>query len=184
MAALVAALARRACSASSGVEPDLVDYVLAFIIALFLWIGRDRRDQRRAGAPAAPGRWSARDLARRTLAVPGDLPLAEAVRRAQDAEAGGIVTVTSAGAPVGAGQRGRRCCATPEDRRPWVATSTVARATWPTGLRLPADIAGEDLVRAITRTPATEYLLVEADGSIYGVLTTADVDRAFREAGS
>jgi hypothetical protein len=29
------------------------------------------------------------------------------------------------------------------------------------------------------RTPATEYLLVEPDGSIFGVLTTEDVDRAF-----
>ena len=35
-------------------------------------------------------------------------------------------------------------------------------------------------VRAISRSPATEYLLVEDDGSVYGVLTTADVDRAFR----
>jgi len=33
-----------------------------------------------------------------------------------------------------------------------------------------------------TRTPATEYLLVEDDGSVYGVLATADVDRAFRAA--
>ena len=29
------------------------------------------------------------------------------------------------------------------------------------GLRLPAEIAGEDLVTAITRHPASEYLLVE-----------------------
>ena len=29
------------------------------------------------------------------------------------------------------------------------------------------------------RTPATEYLLLEADGGVYGVLTTSDVDRAF-----
>ena len=50
----------------------------------------------------------ARDLARRTLAVPADLPLAEAIRRAQEAEAGGIVTVTSGGAPVGRRQRGGR----------------------------------------------------------------------------
>ena len=33
---------------------------------------------------------------------------------------------------------------------------------------------------AISRNPATEYLLLEDDGSIYGVLTTADVDEAFR----
>jgi hypothetical protein len=50
------------------------------------------------------------------------------------------------------------------------------------GLSLPVSIAGEDLVRAITRAPASEYLLVEEDGSVYGVLTTADVDAAFRAA--
>jgi hypothetical protein len=60
-----------------------------------------------------------------------------------------------------------------------VPTSSVAR-TLEEGLRLPADIRGEDLVRALTRTPAAEYLLVEDDGSIYGVLATDDVDRAFR----
>ena len=33
---------------------------------------------------------------------------------------------------------------------------------------------------AISRTPASEYLLVDPDGSVVGVLSTADVDRAFR----
>jgi len=164
-----------------GVRPDLVDYVLAFIIAMFLWTGAtaaisSARVRRRLPVLVA------RNLARRTLSVPGDLPLSEAVRRAQDAEAGGIVTVTSAGAPVGVVNEAA-LLATPADRRPWVATSTVAREL-AEGLRLPADISGEDLVKAIGRTPATEYLLVEEDGSIYGVLTTADVDRAFREAGT
>ena len=164
-----------------GVRPDLVDYVLAFIIAMFLWTGAtaaisSARVRRRLPVLVA------RNLARRTLSVPGDLPLSEAVRRAQDAEAGGIVTVTSAGAPVGVVNEAA-LLATPADRRPWVATSTVAREL-AEGVRLPADISGEDLVKAIGRTPATEYLLVEEDGSIYGVLTTADVDRAFREAGT
>ncbi len=71
--------------------------------------------------------------------------------------------------------------ATPEDRRPWVAVSAVARSL-EAGLSLPADIAGEDLIVAISRRPADEYLLVEPDGSVYGVLATADVDRAFRAA--
>ena len=74
--------------------PDIVDYILAFIIAMFLWTGataaiNSARVRRRLPVLVA------RQLARRTLAVPGDLPLSEAVRRAQDAEAGGIVTVTS-----------------------------------------------------------------------------------------
>ena len=71
--------------------------------------------------------------------------------------------------------------AMPEDRRPWVAVSTVAR-TLEEGLRLPVAITGAELVHAIRRTPASEYLLVEPDGSVFGVLATADVERAFREA--
>ena len=38
----------------------------------------------------------------------------------------------------------------------------------------------EDLILAISRRPAEEYLLVESDGSIFGVLATSDVDQAFR----
>jgi hypothetical protein len=48
---------------------------------------------------------------------------------------------------------------------------------------LPADAAGESLVLAMQRTPATEYLLLEPDGTVYGVLATADVDRAFAAVG-
>ena len=61
-----------------------------------------------------------------------------------------------------------------------MAVSTVAR-TLEEGLSLPATIAGEELILAISRRPADEYLLVEEDGRICGVLVTADVDKAFRE---
>ncbi len=44
---------------------------------------------------------------------------------------------------------------------------------------LPADTGGEPMIRAMQRMPATEYLLVEADGSVFGVLVSQDVDRAF-----
>jgi predicted transcriptional regulator len=100
------------------------------------------------------------------------------VRRAREAHAGAIVTVTSTGAPVGVVNEAA-LLATPEERRPWLAVSTVARSV-DHGLSLPVSITGEELVRAITLAPATEYLLVEDDGSVFGVLTTADVDRAFR----
>ncbi len=45
-----------------------------------------------------------------------------------------------------------------------------------------ADLVGEALLRAMNRTPATEYILTERDGSIFGVLVTKDVDAAFRAA--
>jgi Zn-dependent protease len=158
-------------------EPDILDFAFAFIVAAFLWSGStaamaSARMRRRLPDLVA------RRLVRPALAVPGDLPLAEAVRRAQEAGAGSIVTSTSAGEPVGIVNEAA-LAATPEDRRPWVQVSAVAR-TLENGLRLPADIHGDDLVMAISRTPATEYLLVEADGSVLGVLSTADVDRAFR----
>ncbi|NHC23201.1 site-2 protease family protein [Nocardioides sp. IC4_145] len=165
-----------------GVQAELLDFLLAFVVGLFLWTGAtaaitSARVRRRLPHLVA------RDLARRTLAVPEDLPLAEAVRRAQDAQAGSLVTVAADGTPVGLVNEAA-LLATPEDRRPWVATSTVARTLEP-GLRISAGLAGEELVRAISRTPATEYLLIEDGGvegeGVYGVLVTADVDRAFRE---
>ncbi|WP_307807868.1 site-2 protease family protein [Nocardioides xinjiangensis] len=162
----------------TGSEPTILDLVLVFILGLFLWTGATAamaHARLRQRLPALV----ARPLARRTLTVPEDLPLAEAVRRAQEAQAGSIVTVAADGTPVGIVSEAA-VTAMPADRRPWVAVSTVAR-TMEDGLALPAAVSGEDLILAISRRPAEEYLLVEEDGRIYGVLSTADVDRAFRE---
>lgn len=162
-----------------GTPPDVIDFVLAFVVAAFLWSGATASMSAARLRSRIP-QLVARDLARRTLAVPADLPLSEAVRRAQEARAGGILTTTTDGRTTGLVSEAA-LLATPEDRRPWVPTSSVAR-TLEEGLRLPVGLRGEDLVRALTRTPAAEYLLVEEDGSVYGVLVTADVDRAFRES--
>lgn len=161
-----------------GTSPDLMDFALAVIIAGFLWSGASAA---MTGARIR-GRMAhlvARDLARRTLAVPEDLPLAEAVRRAQEAQAGSLVTVVG-GTPVGIVSEAA-VAATPVERRPWIPVSTVARSL-DDGLRLPAGISGDELIGALGRTPAPDYLLVEPDGTICGVLSTADVDRAFRES--
>jgi Zn-dependent protease len=163
-----------------GTDPDVLDFVLAFVVAAFLWSGSTAAMASARLRSRLP-HLVARQLARRTLAVPSDLPLAEAVRRAHDARAGSIVTVTTGGVPEGIVSEAA-VEATPQDRRPWVAVSAVARSL-EDGLRLPADLGGEELVMAISRTPAAEYLLVEPDGSVAGVLATADVDRAFRESG-
>jgi hypothetical protein len=56
----------------------------------------------------------------------------------------------------------------------------LARTLEP-GLLLSADLVGEALVRAMQRTPANEYVLVESDGSVFGVLVSSDVDRAFAQ---
>ncbi len=153
-------------------------YLFPVVIGVFMWTA--------ASAAMTQARFRsripllvARPLARRTLAVPEDTPLAEAVRQAQEVDAGSIVTITSSGRPTGIVSEAA-VLATPEERRPWVATSTVAR-TLEEGLALPAGIAGDDLIAAISRRPSDEYLLLEEDGSILGVLSTADVNKAFRE---
>jgi Zn-dependent protease/CBS domain-containing protein len=176
--AVVVLLWPLAQTAVLGVPPELLDYLLAFVIGVFLWTGASAAMASARVRRRLPG-LVARDLARRTLTVPEDLPLAEAVRRAQEARAGSIVTLDPSGRAVGLVNESA-VLATPEDRRPWIATATVAR-TLDDGLSLPVALAGEQLVLAIGRRPAPEYLLVEEDGSIFGVLATADVDTAFRE---
>jgi len=159
---------------------DFVDYLLAWVVAAFLWGGATAAlsaVQVRRRLPAL----QARPLARRVIAVPEDLSVAEAVRRAQEAGAGGIVVHAGDDRLTGVVSEAA-LLATPDERRPWQPVSSVAR-TVEDGLVLPADIGGEDLVRAMTRTPAAEYLLLEQDGSIYGVLSSVDVDRAFAAGG-
>jgi len=158
------------------VPATLVDFLLAFVIAAFLWGGASAAiasAKVRRRLPAL----HARSLARRTVAVPHDLPIAEAVRRAQGERAGSMVVLSADGRACGVVNEAA-LVATPQDRRPWLPVSAVAR-TMEEGLSLPADLSGEPLIRAMQRTPSTEYLLLEPDGSVYGVLTSEDVDKAF-----
>ncbi|CAM3195529.1 M50 family metallopeptidase [Nocardioides dubius] len=161
-----------------GVRATLVDFLLAAVVAGFLWAGATAAMQSARLRRRLPS-LVARTLARRAVTVAGDLSVAEAVRLAQESGAGAIVTLTSDGRPVGLVNEAS-LIAMPLERRAWVAVSTLARGL-EDGLSLPAGLRGEDLIRAITRKPAHEYLLLEDDGSIFGVLATADVDRAFSQ---
>ncbi|BBH15940.1 peptidase M50 [Nocardioides baekrokdamisoli] len=180
--AILVLLVPFALSVANIYEVSTVNSVLFALVALTMWtsassaLGRTHRD-------AILNRMAdihVRDLTRRTLTVPDDLPLAEAVRRAHEAEAGSIVTVTADGRPLGIVHEGA-LAATPQDRRPWLATSTVTRALTP-GLTVPADIGVVDLLKLMQAEPSTEYLALEADGSICGVVSAADVDAAFRQS--
>jgi Zn-dependent protease/CBS domain-containing protein len=159
-----------------GVEPTLIDFAIAGIIAIFLWMGASQSlavARIRGKIPSL----RARALARRALTVTEDTPLAEALRRANEAQAGSLVVVTGNGRPLGVVNE-HAVAAAPEARRSWMSTGSVTTRL-ERGMTLPADISGEALVRAMHARPATEYLLVDQDGSIYGVLATADVDAAF-----
>ena len=155
---------------------NLLDYVLAAVLASFLWAAASQSLKQAQAMQRLPT-LQARPLARRTLGVPAGIPLAEAVRRAQEAQAGALLVVDERGLPSAVVSEDA-LLATPEDRRPWLATGAIARTLEP-GMTLPADLSGEQLVRAMQQQPATEYLLVERDGSVLGVLVAADVSNAF-----
>jgi Zn-dependent protease len=159
--------------------PQLVDYAMSFIIAVFLWTGASQAlvsTKLRRKLPTL----SARALARRAIAVPHDLPLGEGIRRAQAEQAGGLVVVATAGDPIGIVNEAA-VLSTPQARRPWINVGSVARKIEP-GLVLNVDLTGEALIRAMQQTPATEYVLVDATGAVFGVLATKDVDSAFAAA--
>lgn len=161
------------------VQPTIIDFVIAAIIAMFLWTGASQAlvvAKIRSKIPAL----RARELARRAVQVTADVPLAEALRQAREAQAGSIVVVTGNDRPLGIVNE-PAVVAAPEDRRAWMSTGSVTTRL-ERGMTLSADITGETLVRAMQARPASEYLLVEPDGSIFGVLVTADVDAAFSQS--
>ena len=162
-----------------GRQPTIINYLFAFMIGSFLWGGATQAlavSRLRRRVPFL----EARKLARPAIGVTADVPLAEAIRRAQEAHAGSVVVVSSDGRPAGIVNEAA-VVSTPDDRRPWLPIGDLARGL-EDGLMLPADLVGEPLLRAMNRTPATEYVLVELDGSVFGVLVTKDVDSAFRVA--
>jgi Zn-dependent protease/CBS domain-containing protein len=162
-----------------GFAPSIWDIAIFSIVALFLWSGATQAlavAKIRGKMPAI----QARRLARPAIGVPADLPLAEAIRRAQEANAGSVVIVGHDGRASGIVNEAA-VVSTPPERRPWLPVGDLARRL-EDGLSLSADLSGEPLLRAMNRVPASEYVLVEPDGSIYGVLVAKDVDAAFRAA--
>lgn len=146
------------------------------VVAIFMWMsaGQALRSARiRERLPSL----QARALARRAIPVQSTLPLAEAIRRADLAQARALVVVDHESKPIAIVNEGA-VMATPEQRRPWVDAGSLAR-TLDDGMILSADLSGMDLIEAVSKAPASEYLLVEPSGQIYGVLARSDLDLAF-----
>ena len=149
--------------------------LLSLAMAAYLWVG--------AGATLKYAKVQRRlpeldleKLLRPGLLVPSDVSVAEALRRAWEGHARGLVLVDSSDRPQAIVDESR-VGAVPLERRPWTPVTTVARSL-EVGLMLPRGLAGEALLDAVRRTPAHEYLVVNADGSPAGILATADLAAA------
>ncbi|MFJ2302904.1 site-2 protease family protein [Streptomyces sp. NPDC087787] len=153
--------------------------LLAAILAAIIWTGAGnslRMARLREHLPEL----RARALTRRAVPVETNTSLAEALRRANASGARALVVVDGHGEPLSL-VRESAIVGVPEHRRPWVYASELAQELTD-GMRVSAELAGEDLLDALRAAPATEYLVVENSGEIYGVLSASDVERAFVKA--
>jgi Zn-dependent protease/CBS domain-containing protein len=163
----------------SRIGGDTYSVIWVAVIAVFMWTGAGqaiKATRFRERLPAV----QARRLARKAVSVAADTPLAEAIRRADESQARAVVVVDHDDRPI-AILNETAVMATPPQRRPWVEAGTLARTLEPS-MVLPADLSGMALLDAIRRAPASEYLLVEPSGQVYGVLAARDVDLAFSGA--
>jgi Zn-dependent protease/CBS domain-containing protein len=162
----------------TGGQPSVIGMVWSALVAVLLWSG--------ASQALAVGRVRSRlprlelqQLTRRAAPIAPDVPLAEALRQAQGQGVRALVVVDSAGRPTGLVSEAS-VVATPQERRPWVPVGQVARSLQ-AGLVIPVAVGGEELLRRMRETPASEYLVVDDSGAVYGVLAAADVDAALAQ---
>ncbi len=154
-----------------GARLSTVGVVVSAFVAVFLYAGatsslRVARMERRLRGLVATA------LARPALAVPATLPLAEALRRAHTAALHAMVVVDDHGRPQAVVSEAA-VTAVPEHRRPWVCVGDLARPL-EAGLLLDAGLSGAQLVEAVRRTPASEYVV---RGPEPRVLVAADLAR-------
>ncbi|HEX3515890.1 MAG TPA: site-2 protease family protein [Trebonia sp.] len=155
---------------------DIVSTVWVVVIAAFMWTGATQSIKATRFRERLPA-LQARRLARKAISVSASTPLAEAVRQADEAGARAIVVVDHDSKPIAIVNE-TAVMATPPQRRPWVEAGTLARSIDPS-MVLNADLQGMALLDAIRRAPASEYLLVDSTGQVFGVLATRDLDQVF-----
>jgi predicted transcriptional regulator len=105
-----------------------------------------------------------------------DTPLSLALAQLGEQSAGAIVIVDADGTPSAIANEAA-ITAVPQQRRAWVTVGSVSRAIVPDTV-LNTELRGEALLRAMSNFPIPEYLVVDSDNQIYGVLSSDDVQAA------
>jgi len=155
---------------------EVFDAAWLAVIAAFMWLGAGQAIKVTKIREKLPS-LQARQLARRAIPIQASLPLAEAIRRADAAQARALVVVDHEDKPIAIVNESA-VMATPPQRRPWIEAGSLARSL-DESLVLPADLSGMALLEAVRKSPASEYLLVEPSGKVFGVLAARDLDHAF-----
>jgi Zn-dependent protease/CBS domain-containing protein len=148
---------------------------MGFAIAAFLWFGATHA-LRSAGIGQRAADLQLGHLIRPTIYLPPTMPISEAVRRAAESCAAGIVVIDSDGRSRGIA-REAEIAGLDADRRPWATLADVSASLVP-GMVISDALNGADLLAAVQAHPASEYLVIGADGVSRGVVATVDLARA------
>ncbi len=154
--------------------------LFGIVLGVFIWAGATQALRMAVVQDRLPA-VQLRTLVRPGLLVAADTSVAEALRRAWERQARALVVVDGADQPRALVDE-RRVREVPLQQQAWVPVSDVARALEP-GLVLPVELAGQQVLDAVRTTPAAEYLVVHPDGSLAGVLATADLAAVLDGAG-
>ncbi|WP_237744826.1 site-2 protease family protein [Kribbella catacumbae] len=158
-------------------EPTLIDFVIALAVGFFLWMGSTAalmQARLRQKLPAL----QVRTMARRAIAVHANMPISEAVRLATGAQAGAVVVIDGDDKPHALVSESA-VNAVAQNQRPWTTVGEVATRIG-AGHIIGVNDTGEEILATLRKSPASEYLVLDTNGEVYGVLATADVEQAFR----
>jgi Zn-dependent protease len=156
-------------------DGGMFSLLLVTLIAIFVWASAGQA-LRLASLQETVPQLHIADLTRPTLHISTALSVAETIRRAQEAQVGAVVLVDGDQHPRAVVSEAS-VLTVPDNQRPWTSIADVARPLEP-GLTLRDTLRGEAILDALRATPASEYVVVGRDGSVLGVLVTADVVRA------
>jgi Zn-dependent proteases len=149
-------------------------------LAAYLWFGATQSLKYAELMSQLPG-IDLHELLRPGMFVPADVSVGEALRRAWESQARGLVLLDAAEKPSAIVDEAR-IGAVPPERRHWTPVLAVSRPLEP-GLMLPDTLDARGLLRRMQATPAHEYLVVHPDGSAAGIIATRDFARRLRGRG-
>jgi Zn-dependent protease len=152
-------------------SPDVVWLAWGMILAVFIWIEASR-SLAAAKAVKTAETLTASSLMRPAVKMPHDTPLSMA--EAQLPSPATAIVVTDSTGEVTGVVSPDAAAAVPVERRPWVPISAVAVST-PLPHRIAPESHGLDLINALNDRPAPVHVVEGPDGTVYGVLVTADV---------
>lgn len=155
-------------------RPDALWLAWGLLLAGFIWFEASR-SLKYAGMSRAINVLAVSDLLRPVLLVAHDTPLASALSLPRDDRT--VLVVTDAHDVVAGVVRPEAASAVPTERRPWVPVSSVAM-TADRSTRLAPGLVGQQLIAALTDHPAEVHVVADEQGSVYGVVVTADVENA------